>query len=164
MKSKGFTLVELMITMAVMAVTLSIAVPLLSNMMQNNLITSNTNSIIGAFNYARIEAVKRGVNITIASSDTSASGNSWGSGYRVWIDDGNTVGTFETGEEELRVFDALPTSLTLNSTPVFYTFRATGFAVASDSLTLCTDESGVQGRQLLLSLSGRLQASNITCP
>ncbi|MEJ2362759.1 MAG: prepilin-type N-terminal cleavage/methylation domain-containing protein, partial [Gammaproteobacteria bacterium] len=56
--SKGFTLIELMVTIAVIAIMAGLAVPRLNNFMRSNRLTSQINSFISALQVARSEAVK----------------------------------------------------------------------------------------------------------
>lgn len=93
----GFTLVELIVTMSVLAVLLGIGVPSFQATIQGNRITTTANDLVAALQFARSEAVRRGVNVTLCSSNnqTSCSGT-WTDGwvvrgpvaaeapYRVW--------------------------------------------------------------------------------
>ena len=58
-QSRGFTLVELMITLAVVVVLTVIAVPSFRNMINSNRLTTAANEMVGALNLARMEAIKR---------------------------------------------------------------------------------------------------------
>jgi type IV fimbrial biogenesis protein FimT len=55
----GFTLVELMVTLAVAVVLITIAVPSFKHMMASSRLTTTANSLVGALNLARMEAIKR---------------------------------------------------------------------------------------------------------
>lgn len=69
---KGFTLVELIIVIAILAVAIGIAAPSYVNFIQNNQLTSSTNQFISAVNYARNEAINRQEDVRI-----SGDGNGW---------------------------------------------------------------------------------------
>ncbi|HSX86623.1 MAG TPA: GspH/FimT family pseudopilin [Pseudomonas sp.] len=60
MSQKGFTLIELMTTIAIFAVLLGLAAPNLTELLNNNRAATEINSFAGMFAYARREAVQRG--------------------------------------------------------------------------------------------------------
>ncbi|TNF61933.1 MAG: prepilin-type N-terminal cleavage/methylation domain-containing protein, partial [Burkholderiales bacterium] len=65
----GFTLIELMVTITVLAVLLGVGVPSFQATIQGNRITTAANDLVAALQYARSEAVRRGVNVTVCSSN-----------------------------------------------------------------------------------------------
>ena len=67
-RTKGFTLVELMITLLVAAVVLGIGVPNFQEFIANNRMAAATNDLISVLHLARGEAVKRRANVTICPS------------------------------------------------------------------------------------------------
>lgn len=56
----GFTLIELMMTVALAAIVLALAAPSLRDLVQNNRVTAHANALAGALALARSEAVRRG--------------------------------------------------------------------------------------------------------
>ncbi|GAB3784388.1 GspH/FimT family pseudopilin [Dyella agri] len=72
---RGFTLVELMITVAVAAVLLMIAVPSFKNITLSNRLNTAANDLVNAINVARMEAVKRNANTQFCSNSASANTN-----------------------------------------------------------------------------------------
>jgi len=96
----GFTLLELLVTVAIVGILVTAGVPELNNFLKNSRLTSQTNTFISVMNYARSESIGRNKNIFITSNDT---GNQWGSGWRVWVDGLNTKaceGNGGVGEKE----------------------------------------------------------------
>ncbi|HEY8328424.1 MAG TPA: GspH/FimT family pseudopilin [Rhodanobacter sp.] len=68
---RGFTLVELMITMAVALVLIMIAVPSFKSLTLSNKLNTTANDIINAIHVARMEAVKRNANTQLCSNSAS---------------------------------------------------------------------------------------------
>ncbi len=73
---RGFTLIELMIVLALIAVMAGIGVPGFQVMLQNSRLTSTTNSLLSALQYARSEAVTQRSAVTVSPLD----GADWASG------------------------------------------------------------------------------------
>lgn len=84
----GFTLIELMTTIAIAAVLLMIAAPNFISFQRNSELTSLANKLVGAINSARGEAMKTGRNAYVVPINTS----DWGGGWRVYVDlNGNDI-------------------------------------------------------------------------
>lgn len=81
----GFTLIELMVTITVVGILLSIAVPAFNNFVLNDRDAGQVNSLVASLNYARSEAIKRGYGITVCPSagGTTCNGTVWSSGWIV---------------------------------------------------------------------------------
>lgn len=82
-QQSGFTLIELMVTVAVAAVLLSIAAPSFSRLIASNRITAQTNEFVGGLNLARAEAVRQGQGVSIRSD---SAGIDFGTGWKVFKD------------------------------------------------------------------------------
>ena len=116
--SRAFTLIELMVTLAVLAIVISLAAPSFSNMLQENRLSALTNELQGALQLARSEAVKRRVNVAVCRSNADQSdcenGTDWAGGWLMMAND-----------EVLKVWDpAQGVTVTGPSTGV--TFRGNG--------------------------------------
>lgn len=87
---KGFTLIELMIAIAILSVLLSIAIPGFRQFLISTRLTSQANQLVGDLAYARNEAgtKNRNVIVCIAATPTSCatSGDDWALGWLIWSD------------------------------------------------------------------------------
>lgn len=131
--ARGFSLIELLITMAVAAVLLAIAVPSLAAMIRNNRLAAGANELVAALQLARAEAVKRGRPVTLCSSNDGSACVNATSGWaaRQWLvfqdaaSSGNPV-TSGAGFELIRVFPGLDQGLVLDSPQPWLRFAANG--------------------------------------
>lgn len=94
---QGFTLLELMITVSILAILLAIAVPSFTSTIRSNQIETTTNGLVGALSLARSEASKRGTSVSVCASTNGTScsgGTDWSTGWIVFMDTG-VIGTIE---------------------------------------------------------------------
>jgi len=67
-RMSGFTLIELMVTIAVAAVLLGIAVPSFQDMLERNRVAAQTNEVLGGLQMARSEAIRKNATHRFCSS------------------------------------------------------------------------------------------------
>ena len=88
---KGFTLIELMVTLAVAAIVLGIAVPSFNTQILNNRSIALGEDFATALNFVRSEAVKRGGRVSLcASNDGATCTGAWVEGFIAFVDDAAT--------------------------------------------------------------------------
>ena len=150
---RGFTLIELMITLAVAAILITAALPSFNEFIKNNRLTTQANNFIATLNLARSEAIKRGASINISS--TSGDGN-WTGGWSIT----------DTGGNIIRVDNALTGNSTLVSTNNIaqFQYRSDGLINTPDTLSLCDDRTGETGRTITINAVGRASATTLNCP
>jgi type IV fimbrial biogenesis protein FimT len=87
---RGFTLFELLITIAIAALLMMVAAPSMLKTFKSNRVQSEASSFVGDLMLARTEAVKRGLGVSMCSSSDGAtcltSGNTWQAGWVVFLD------------------------------------------------------------------------------
>ncbi|VAW76324.1 hypothetical protein MNBD_GAMMA14-840 [hydrothermal vent metagenome] len=171
MKSEnGFTLIELMVTLAIAATLVTIGVPNLQNFVMNNRLITHANDFIGAIQLARSEAIKRQRNTELCISTTFASspptctgGQDWTAGWIVWAD--NDRDTNISADEIIQVHEAFAGNASLTSAVKSqFRYNSIGLVDAAGTLTLCDSRTGEQGRQITISNAGRTSITNLACP
>ena len=132
-RSSGFTMTELIIVMSLVAILVAIAAPSFKYVTTSNRITTELNGFLGDLQYARSEAVKQGLPVTVCSSTDGATCNGgavWQSGWILFLDS-NSNQTVDAGETVLRVqnaFSSADTFLPDNGAFSAITFNREGYA------------------------------------
>lgn len=100
-RPSGFTLIELIVTLAVASILIAFGVPSFANLIASGRQSDTYNEFISSINLARSEAVKRASTVTVcALSDQSTCGDSddWSKGWLVF-EDSDADGTVDTDED-----------------------------------------------------------------
>lgn len=161
MRQTGFTLVELMIAIGIVAILAALAMPSFQNMIINNRITAQANTMVGSINVARSEAVKRGHGVSLcASSDgaTCSGGSAFGGGWIVF-DDIDANQAMGAGDSVLFAYPPLASGSTVSfSGAANLTFIGNGRPIPTFSGavgTLCPPEGGSYCRYICVNSMGR---------
>lgn len=168
MRAHGFTLIEMMITLAISAVLLGLGVPAFQNLIIKSRIGTQVNDLVVDLALARSEALKRGTKVSVCTSTngTSCTTSSWTAGRLVFTDTG-TAGEIDGTDTVLRVAGALKGGTNLVSSPAaianYIQYMPTGEVASNGSLTLC--KAGFAGRVISIGKTGRVssQVSSTTC-
>ena len=176
MQHKGFTLIELVVTIAILAILLVIAIPSFKALIINNRITTQANEFVSDVTYARAEAVRRNTRVSICKSNDGAAcalGADWSGGWIVFTD-APIYGVVSPGDNILRVRGALTTGAALvNSGFDYFQFFPSGIVsgVAGGGIpgvagyfNLC--QSGYFGRIFNFNTTGRINIATTAavCP
>ncbi len=150
----GFTLVELMITLVIAAILLTIAVPSFTSIIQNNRAAAQANEFLTALAVARSEAIKRGRTVTI-TADTATE---WADGWTTTSADGTTLyvnAGFDSGG-----------SLTNTGNVATVAFTSRGFLTGGLAIIFSStipDCTGDQLRTITIDPSGRSSVVTVAC-
>jgi type IV fimbrial biogenesis protein FimT len=180
---RGFTLVELLVTMTVAAILLAAAAPSLRDLIQNNRATAYANELVLAMTIARAEALKRPGPVTVCAAGAPdpvtgipgcAGTAAWEQGWIVFQDAATTGAPNPGGAsaELIRVWPGVPglqASVASGSLPRAVRFDRQGAAAvfpANASTTLRLQSEGCRGeqsRELQISRMGRVSVVRKGC-
>lgn len=154
--TRGFTLIELMVTIAVLAIVISIAVPSFSNILRENRTLALTSELQGAIQLARSEAVKRRSNVVLCrrntAGDACANGTDWANGWLILS--GTTV---------IKVWDSAG-SMVVAGPNTGLTFKSNGTVVSTVNFAVnASGCSGTQKRTLAVSTIGSTTLDKVSC-
>lgn len=179
-RSRGFTLLELMVTITVLAVIVAIALPNMRDFIVGNRLSSNVNGFIGLINYARSEAIARNQDVMVcpkaSGAITCASTTSWNTYDIQAFADEDGSGQLNAAESALKTMAAVDPSNTntgfdqTGNAPLV--FGSGGFARAAQifKIYVKSDDAAYQarfGRTVCISKAGRVRVLAYTatsCP
>jgi type IV fimbrial biogenesis protein FimT len=127
--NSGFTLVELMITLAVGLILLATGIPGASTLIANNRMTATTNDLVTHLQYARSESIKRQMPVSVCSSgdgDICADSNEWGTGWIVFTDASGSAGNLDGSDQLLRSYQPTGTVIRISSDERFVRYQSDG--------------------------------------
>ena len=160
----GFTLVELMITLAVLVVLLAVAVPSMQEFTANNQLAATKSSFAAAVALARTEAAKRGRVVVVQALGSGPTGNEFVNGWEIAVDDDGN-GAVASNETRVRKNTVTLEKIKLGGAPQV-AFRATGALVGTteQTYTLCRASGGTRGYTVTVTPSGATDVVGInTC-
>ncbi len=193
-RQTGFTLYELLITVLVVGVILTIGIPNMAEFTQNSRLTSASNDLLSSFQLARSEAARSKTNITIcASPDPLAAnancGGNFSTGWIIFLDIDGDLNRAGADENVLRAHPAPPAGVTItpDNGATYFSFAGTGLGrgnvggqPALSTVMIC-DERGIDtapggratarrlvataiGRATIISDKNQILAAGGACP
>jgi len=167
----GFTLLELMVVLAIAGVLAAIAIPAMGNFMRNSRITAAANDVMAALHFTRSEAIKRRQPVTLCTSANAQAATPTCANSPLltgWIAfvDLNQSGAVDAGEDILLQHEAMNPQITARSSLAAFrvTYLLNGFAFNTNraQLVLCDERGNVpsagelsSARGILISVTGR---------
>lgn len=165
-RQAGFSLIELMVVIAIVAILAALALPTFQQSIRANRVTTGTNEMIASLSLARSEAIRnKGGGAVCPSTNGTACGGGWSDGWLVWADvNGNR--TLDAGETVLRYRQGLNgLNVTNSGGAVGFDARGRRQTATNQSLVLKPSECGSQPlqRTLTINASGQVNMTQGTC-
>jgi type IV fimbrial biogenesis protein FimT len=155
-RERGFTMVELMVTISIGMILMAIAVPGLEELIDAQRVKGFAYELVSDLTLARSEALKRGQNVTLTPSSTG-----WGGGW--------TVTTTQTSPSlaviQLSQKNLAGTGVTFTQSPSALTFDNNGrLAGASTTTRFGFGDRSSHQRCISIDPTGRAKSANTPCP
>lgn len=179
---RGFTLIEMTVTVAIAVVVVGLAVPSFRDMVASNRQNTVTNLFIASFNMARNEAITRGVNIDIAANDDASGNPNWSAGWTISFTDGGgtttTLASYEALPTELKISGqpditdpANPLELPASEPPLSFQYNRQGRLAQVDgaamtstqAITICDIRQSEAGQAIIFVPIGRVWSASVKC-
>ncbi|WPL19262.1 hypothetical protein Thiowin_04374 [Thiorhodovibrio winogradskyi] len=173
--SKGATLLELLVTLSIAAILMSVAVPSFQWMLRTNRIATVTNEMVRALNLARSEAVSRGVSVSICKSpDPGATvavcdeNASWHDGWLIFVDPNRDAQLADQADiirvGQLSINDT-NLSITSNNYARYVIYSPTGVPkgqgnLSNTSIWICIPP---EQRNIIVNRVGRIRTTKSSC-
>ena len=177
--TKGFTLIELVITLAVAAVIISVALPGFQRLIQNNRVAAIGDEFTAALTYARMEALKQARRVSIcASNDGLVCTADWSEGYIVFVDSAAsdtalpdpTLGALKkwgartNGTSLTARFDGVTDTNYIRFTPLGSFARPAGGETRVEVDVLIADCNGINVPRITVGMTGMVSSVGRNCP
>ena len=175
----GFTLVELIITLAIAAIIMTQALPSFSSFIVNSRIITQTNDLVADINLARSEAIARGVRVVLCTSANSraagatcdGTAGTWNTGWLMFADDDGTTGINTVTDTLIRIGQPADSTIAImaniaGSTDLQFEPNGTANEAGTVTFALCDSRGASDGRQINVNVVGRprlISTSIATC-
>lgn len=181
-RATGFTLIEMLVVVALGAILLAVGVPSFTFMLDRNRVSSEVNEMLADLSLTRSEAISRRGRVVLCRSNNPRSATpfcdgaatDWNSGWIIFVDDPAAATAFQRddpNEPVVRAYLRGTTDVTLTATPALagVVFTSDGSVFGLDGLPLGVTPEPVRidfggkdasnSRSLCIATTGRVRLS-----
>ncbi len=161
----GMTIIELIMSLSIVAIGLGASLPSFSNLLKNQTLTTENNRLVSALNLARNQAISHNKIVIICASRSGSdcdAGRSWNQGWIVFTDE-NFNRVRDADETVTRVAQASQTGVSIISPAArqILRFFPDGSSPGSNAtLTFCDERGAESARSIIISNVGRVRQSH----
>jgi len=166
----GFTLVELITTVAVASILVAVAVPAFRGLVVDHRTTALVNEVVTALNLARSEAIKRGTQARFVRHDATCGDydpedDDEPPGWSVYVDkdlDGDLTDELDAGDF-LRTWTSVCRGPEITGAPATIVFTSLGGVDAQATISVdCSGCGEGHGREIAVGLNGRISVAHVS--
>lgn len=169
--SRGFTLIEMMIALVVLAITIALGAPMMQTQLHQNRLRAESSRLLGAINLARSEAVMRNLPVSLCPSAMATTGvpkcsGTYSGGWIVFANPGKDRVVDPVSDQVLQVFESLPPGYRLTNRAAtreafeLINYLADGSSHSNRTLMFCPPPGvPVQALGVIINIVGRARVA-----
>lgn len=142
----GFTLIELMVTVAVAGILAVVAVPAMTSLISGNRLAGTTSELTASIQVARSEAIRRNVRVTLCGT---ADGVNCGADWSRWM---VTGGDNVSGETDVIRDNSAPSAVRIQGPAAGIVFSPSGLTGGEAELTVCVPTASLTENQRVVTV------------
>ncbi len=172
---QGFTLIELVGTLALVVVVLGLGAPSMYNMVRDSALAATSNEVVADFQFARSEAIKRNMSVAVCAANATSSGcisgTDWSGGWIVFGESVSINGAVDSGETIFRTHTGAKgdkmkiTVIAATNFSNVLVFRGNGYPTVPSglppkgTLRICDGSDPNYSRTIVLNKTGRIESA-----
>ena len=163
----GFTLLELMVIIAILAILVTLALPSFQSTLRSNRVATASNELLASLSLARSEGIRstRGGGVCTSANGTACGGN-WNDGWIVWtdangngvLDEGETVTRYSAGKPQLQLGGSAA------ATTIAFDGRGRIKGSSKPAINIAPKGAADPVRCINIGATGQVRMAKVACP
>ncbi len=148
--NNGFTLVELMVAVAIFGILAIIAIPEMSALIRNTRLKTVTRQLVSTLQEMKLRAIKENAVASIVFDETNDS-------YKAFVDNNPEDGAYNTGEEIIAIANLKNDNLEITSNNSSFGFASRGFLSGVNNCAITISNTSGRQKQVVINKIGRIR-------